>query len=654
MAKTFEEIGDSGLVRWYGQVETRYIKDLYGEDGINTFEEMFRRDPTLRSFLYAVKLMARTATWRSVAASDGPADREAAEFLDSCLADMSHTITDAIDNILSMLPHGWSWLELCYKRRTGSAGKNASQFDDGRIGWRKWAPRKQTSWYKWEFDEAGGVSGMWQWPQGERRAGKAILLPIEKSLHFKTEPAQGDPEGVSLAEGCYEHWYFLKNILPIQGIGFERSFVGLPVFKYRELAKPDSTDKAAIADMGKGLRMGEKAYAVIPGIIEDFYLASSDNPVAGSLLDTIQYYRRLMLQSVLTEFLALGVSSTGSFAAHRDKTDLFLMAVDGFLGVIEAIINRFAVPRLFGYNEFAGITALPTVQHAAPKKPDLQELGQFVQAIAPYIPLQDEDVLWVRDKAGMPEIEEEAEEEAPEPEAGETGDELAGVGRALAEFAEAADPGPLLGRVAQALQARWRALLEALGDSPEMPEREYWDEEQRELRQGILPGMEQVALEGAQVAVAELEALGLMLDWTLVNQAAADWARQYTFELVKGITKTSRKALQTQLANWIESGEALPDLARRLETIYGPVRAEMIAVTEATRAYAEGNTKTWGISDVVEARRWNTANDDDVCRICAPLNGEVRKLGEAFTGGIENPPAHPRCRCWVTPVIVEG
>jgi len=516
VAKTFGEIGDSGLVRWSGMVESRYIADLYGTDGINTFEEMFRRDPSLRSFMYATRIMARKSLWEASAASDAGPDDEAAEFLQSCLEDMSHTMSDAVDNILSMLVHGWQWSEICYKRRAGSGGKHSSQFDDGRIGWRKWAPRKQTSWYKWEFDQAGGIDGMWQWPQGSRMIGQAVLLPIEKSLHFKTEPAQGDPEGVSLGEGCYETWYFLKNLLPVMGVGFERSFVGLPVFHWAEGVVPDSDDKAAVAAMGKGLRMGEKAFASIPSSIREFRLDSADNAVGGTILETIKYLRQVMLQSVLAEFVSVGVGEVGSFAGHKDKTDLFLMAINGILDTIEAILNRFAVPRLFEYNEFAGITSLPTLQHVEIRKTDLGELGAFVQAIANYIPFQSEDVLWVRSQAGMPLIEEaEAEEETPTPETGqdeeatddtpaETEEDMTAPGTALAEFARMPESDPMSYVIGSVLEKRQQKLMDRLMKSPKMPPDSYWAEEEKELQQAILLEIERLAMAGAEAAAEEI------------------------------------------------------------------------------------------------------------------------------------------------------
>jgi len=45
---------------------------------------------------------------------------------------------------------------------------------------------------------------------------------------------------------------------------------------------------------------------------------------------------------------------------------------------------------------------------------------------------------------------------------------------------------------------------------------------------------------------------------------------------------------------------------------------------------------------------WATADDDRVCKLCAPLDGVVLKVGEAR--GLL--PRHPNCRCCWTPANV--
>jgi hypothetical protein len=218
-------------------------------------------------------------------------------------------------------------------------------------------------------------------------------MPIGKSLHFIAQRDMGNPEGLPLAEHVYEPWHFVKNLQIINGIGFERSFVGLPSFKYgtpENPYEPTAADKAIVERTGKGLRVGEKAFVALPGQI-GFELLTTSNPNALSLLDTIKYYLIVILQTALADFIALGTTSSGgSYALGADKSQLFLMAVDGWLDKIAhpdnlGVLNRYAVPRLFGYNTFEGITDYPRIKHSSVQKPDLGALGTYLQALTNYI-----------------------------------------------------------------------------------------------------------------------------------------------------------------------------------------------------------------------------------------------------------------------------
>jgi SPP1 gp7 family putative phage head morphogenesis protein len=152
---------------------------------------------------------------------------------------------------------------------------------------------------------------------------------------------------------------------------------------------------------------------------------------------------------------------------------------------------------------------------------------------------------------------------------------------------------------------------------------------------------------------------GIAVDWALANEAAAQWAEAYSFELVSGITNTTQTALQREIAGFAESGETFQQFNRRLagSDLFSAARSEMIAVTEVTRAYAQGNMVTWRESGVTEGKEWNTANDEIVaeCPICFPLHEKVIEIDEEFTSQSfsgATPPAHPLCRCWLTPVPI--
>lgn len=163
--------------------------------------------------------------------------------------------------------------------------------------------------------------------------------------------------------------------------------------------------------------------------------------------------------------------------------------------------------------------------------------------------------------------------------------------------------------------------------------------------------LERMLLNATDLGVLGAEAaLGVSIDWTLANLAARDWASSYSYELVRGINETSRRVLQRAVARWTESGEPLSALQKDLAPYFGRRRAAMISSTETTRAYASANVETF-TQNGVQRHRWNSARDELVCPRCGPLNGAIVPIGSAFVDNIDRPPLHPRCRCWLSPVI---
>lgn len=423
-ASPTDELGQSGLMQFHGLVEESYLRELRYPQAYDKFNEMRRRDPTIASLLNAVKLLARTATWSVEPAGTSEADKRAAEFLEQNLADMSVTLQDVTEDLLSAIPFGWAWSEIVYKRRDGTTADPASKYDDGALGWRKFAPRRQSSFVRWEFDENDGVQGLWQ---STRATGKPRFLPIDKSIHFVADRDMGNPEGMSILEPMYESWHYIKNLQIIMGIGFERSFVGLPVFEYADGHAPSDEDKALVAATGKGLRVDEKAFVGVPSNIK-FRLETTTNTNASSLLETIKQYRIWSLMVVLADFIALGtMSSGGSYSLGQDKSELFLMAVDGWLDKIAhpdnlGVLNRFAVPRLFAYNSgFDGMTDYPRLKHSTIQKPTLPALANYLSTLSGFITPDPELEVELRRMANLPPRAERATDDARQ-DAIETGD----------------------------------------------------------------------------------------------------------------------------------------------------------------------------------------------------------------------------------------
>lgn len=156
---------------------------------------------------------------------------------------------------------------------------------------------------------------------------------------------------------------------------------------------------------------------------------------------------------------------------------------------------------------------------------------------------------------------------------------------------------------------------------------------------------------GVRVASEQLAGGGVAFDWTLPNIAARDWANAHSGTAISGITATSLAVTRSSIAAWVENGEPLSALVRELEPFFGRSRADLIASTEVTRAYARANREAYRAAGVVGKMRWNTANDERVCPVCGPLHGTEVDLDAGFSFPDGVPPAHPRCRCMVLPVV---
>ena len=125
--KNFVTLGSTGLNRFGGRVYEEKIPQLRSPEIANrVFCEMADNDP----ILYTIESLCRQVEWRVEPADEEEASVDNAEFLESCIEDMSHTWDDLISEILTMNIFGWSYFEIVYKMRSGRTGnaKTHSRF----------------------------------------------------------------------------------------------------------------------------------------------------------------------------------------------------------------------------------------------------------------------------------------------------------------------------------------------------------------------------------------------------------------------------------------------------------------------------------------------------------------------------------------------
>ena len=208
------------------------------------------------------------------------------------------------------------------------------------------------------------------------------------------------------------------------------------------------------------------------------------------------------------------------------------------------------------------------------------------------------------------------------------------------------------------LSARHRKeLMTLLGNPPNYANvpQSFWQKVVSELNGSFVPMLADVYMEQAEFL---LTSVPIGVDLGLINQQAVQWAQQHAGALVRGITNTTQKLVRDAVGNFFEQSMTLGDLGNMIGRAFGPIRAEMIAVTEVTRAASEAEVIVGeGLHDegVDMIAIWKTRNDEAVCPICGPLNnkkaagyrGKRRPywINPVSGGELEPPPAHPRCRC---------
>ena len=198
----YREVGATGLRRFSGFIYEEFLPELTGWKGVAIYKEMAANDATVFAIDYAIRMLCRRVKWNVEAGGKTAEDHEAAEFLESCMGDMSTTWIDMIDEALSMLVYGYSVHEIVYKRRCGDVFDPSmrSKYQDGRIGWRKIPIRSQDTIYRWQFDDHGGIQGVEQLAPPHYYH---VTIPVEKFLLFRTTVTKNNPEGRSIFRGAY-------------------------------------------------------------------------------------------------------------------------------------------------------------------------------------------------------------------------------------------------------------------------------------------------------------------------------------------------------------------------------------------------------------------------------------------------------------------
>ena len=392
-------LGISGENTINGQIRSdEFLPELRGKKAIRKYREMRDNDSTIGAVMYATEQVLRDVDLKVCPCDDSEEAKREADFVESVLCDMDHTLDDHIAEALSCLSYGFAWFEVVYKRRVGptqSNDKKRSKYTDGRMGVRKIAMRAPWTVSRFDVDnKTGDIQGVYQ--DGGYAGTTKHYIPTRKSLYYRTTSLNGDPSGRSILRNAYTSYEYLNNLQAIEAIAVERELAGIPVARIpSEYLSPDATSsqvqfKSNLEQILRDVKFNEQGYIITPS---DTYPDKDGSPTNIRLVDVelmsssgsrnididpiVKRYQHDIARSVLSEFLMLG-SQGGSYALSKSKTDLFLRALESYIQQIVDVLNKQLVERLWELNGL-DYSLMPTIEAGDVAPHDLREIAGFLR-----------------------------------------------------------------------------------------------------------------------------------------------------------------------------------------------------------------------------------------------------------------------------------
>lgn len=130
-----------------------------------------------------------------------------------------------------------------------------------------------------------------------------------------------------------------------------------------------------------------------------------------------------------------------------------------------------------------------------------------------------------------------------------------------------------------------------------------------------------------------------------------EFFQDYVFELAEDLVYLADQ-IQKSMQDYIRYGMPLKEIKEELMGRYGllKARAQSIAVTETTRAYASGILMSSYSSDIVRGYEFIAVMDSHTTPICRPRHGMVIAHNEKDILAQNTPPLHVNCRSYLAPV----
>lgn len=424
---TFFAHGVPGIKRAGNMVDEEFLQDLKGSKGAKVYREMQDNHAVIGSGLWVTEMMLSRTKWAVEPANDSQEAEAARLYCEQCIEDMEGGMRGFVSEMLTAAPFGWAWMEKLYKIRRGpdyKAPQLNSKYTDGRIGIRRIALVAQETLYEWLWNEDDEVIAMVQ--QAPPPHSGMRVIPRDKAVHVRFKYTKNNPEGKSILRTAYPSYYRQKNFEFVESVGIERNLAGYPAMFLPPalLESQDPAHKQTVQryyDIVRKIKADEFQGIVLPSADDmdgktgfDFKLMSSGGNKPADIDPVIRRLDSRIAMTLLAEFLVVGLDKVGSFSLHSDKTSLFATALGTYLDERDRVFSENVFPELMRLNGMPAELA-PYMTHGDIEKIDLQVLGSFLQSITSsgVVTVDDRLEEWVREQAGLPEVDTETARAAP-------------------------------------------------------------------------------------------------------------------------------------------------------------------------------------------------------------------------------------------------
>lgn len=336
---------------------------LTGRLKYEIFDEMLITDPIIsRSFLL-LKNTLLSSKFKFVASNENDAEsKDYAKFMNMALGldgEVSMLRDSSFESILDIItlfiPYGFRYLECIYYLAKDDKGVE-------RVWLANLQDREPTAHYKWISENGSDLSAVQQLSMIGGVPSEPI--PADKLLLFTLNKTGANFEGQGLLRPCYFWWNQKQSLANLASLGFSRWTAPTPVVKvdrsaieasgYSDEDVDTMIQNAAI--QASNYASLEQSFLVANAVISFESFGGGSNFNASQLKEYLNEVDNQLSGVFLSNFLNLGISSTGSRSVGEVHSEFFRLAMLNILEYICSIFNGKnrsgggLVGRLLSYN----------------------------------------------------------------------------------------------------------------------------------------------------------------------------------------------------------------------------------------------------------------------------------------------------------------